>query len=496
MRLSSVPVNSALRSMKSHQSDFNQALTQISTGKRINRAADDPSGLIAASGIRQHITDLDASIAGNQRTSHLLNTADGVLAQFQDMLLELTSVIQTMSNADGLSDDEKQGYQDQVSSLANGIDRLLNTTEFNGQKLFDGSTDFLVSAISKGINVVDIFAAALPPTGTLPVDITVTQAAEPGRLFMDFGANALDANADALALTLIGNIGSVALDLAAGSTTQEIADTISEHSEQTGVEAEADGNTVTLASIEVGEDAFVSVDIRSDGSQTGQIMTGQTNTPITPDPATSKPLNTPDTVTDHGQSVAGIVNGQHAKGEGNSLILTNPELQGRIELTPDTAQNPGSDAAFDIVGGGVKITAAASLQSQTNTRYALGVPGVENLQTLKSDQPANILTGDLSQAQDIARNLSRDVAFQRARIGAKQKYEIDAMNRVMSVEKENSSAALSAIEDTDYAKAIAQLNRSQLLMNTSQQALSIAMEQQHRILDLLAMGQPDKPSKR
>lgn len=112
--------------------------TQLSTGSRINSAADDPSGLAISE-------KMDAVLRGTQQGSEntaamkdLVNTAEGALSTIADSLQRIRELSLQASNGT-LDKSDKDIIQNEIKQLLEGIDQTAKTAEFNKQKLLDGS---------------------------------------------------------------------------------------------------------------------------------------------------------------------------------------------------------------------------------------------------------------------------------------------------------------------------------------------------------------------
>ena len=133
----------------------NEALERLSTGKRINRAEDDPSGLIAAENLREQVTILKAGIKADRRELQRLGAADGALGVINDLLNELGGVVVSAANTGGLSEGETKSLQLEIDSILNGIDQVNRTARFAGVDLlgsfgtFQLGSTFVSSAPSR-----------------------------------------------------------------------------------------------------------------------------------------------------------------------------------------------------------------------------------------------------------------------------------------------------------------------------------------------------------
>jgi len=131
-----------------------QSMNRLATGRRINRAADDPAGLIASEQLRATLATLEAESNALQRTDHFASTADGALGEVSVLLSEANSLAVANASDAGLSDAEKQANQMQIDSIFSSIDRISRTTSFNGSRLLDGTATLTATNRSLPISSV------------------------------------------------------------------------------------------------------------------------------------------------------------------------------------------------------------------------------------------------------------------------------------------------------------------------------------------------------
>lgn len=115
-----------------------RSLQRLSTGKRINTAADDPAGAIAVTHLNSAEADLNAEIKGLQQRQFGLDATEGALTPITDMLQELNALVVTSANASGMSREERDSIQVQADSILQTLDYLGNTTEFKGARILTG----------------------------------------------------------------------------------------------------------------------------------------------------------------------------------------------------------------------------------------------------------------------------------------------------------------------------------------------------------------------
>jgi flagellin len=122
------------------------ALTRLSTGLRINVGKDDPAGLIASEVLRSDIISVNRAISNSERANQIIATADSALGQVSSLLNDIRGLVSEAANTGALSDEQIAANQLQVDSSLEAIDRIAQTTSFQGRRLLDGSLDFLTSS--------------------------------------------------------------------------------------------------------------------------------------------------------------------------------------------------------------------------------------------------------------------------------------------------------------------------------------------------------------
>lgn len=154
------------------------SLTRLSTGLRINTGKDDPAGLIASESLRSDITSIEKAINNSQRANQVIATADSALGQVSNLLNDIRGLVVEAANSGALSDDEIAANQLQVDSSLEAINRIAQTTTFQGRRLLDGSLDFITDADSVANLVdLDIDQANLGSTGSVDVNVAISSAA-------------------------------------------------------------------------------------------------------------------------------------------------------------------------------------------------------------------------------------------------------------------------------------------------------------------------------
>ncbi len=159
---------------------LNQALTRLSTGLRINTGKDDPAGLIASENLRSDITSVKKAISNTERANQVIATADSALGQVSSLLNDIRGLVTESANTGALSADQIAANQLQIDSSLEALNRIAQTTTFQGRKLLDGSLDFITTTTDGdfvNLSNLKIDQANLGSTGSVAVDINVSNAA-------------------------------------------------------------------------------------------------------------------------------------------------------------------------------------------------------------------------------------------------------------------------------------------------------------------------------
>ena len=197
------------------------SLERLSTGLRINRGKDDPAGLIASEVLRSEIKAIGAAIGNAERADQVVNIAEGGLGEISNLLTELQGLVTSSANSAGLSKEEKEANQLQIDSILQTIDRISSATSFQGQKLLNGNFDYQVSGVAAGVTDFRINGAKFE-SGSLTVNVLVTQSAQQAGLYLSMGGTTIDLSAGtSFTIEVTGSLGSRELTFTSGTTLVE-----------------------------------------------------------------------------------------------------------------------------------------------------------------------------------------------------------------------------------------------------------------------------------
>ncbi|WP_369130029.1 flagellin N-terminal helical domain-containing protein [Modestobacter roseus] len=115
------------------------SLERLTSGSRINRAADDASNLAISENMRAQIGGLRVALRNSHDGISVLRTAEGALTETQGILHRMRDLSVQAANAGALDDAARTAVQSEITGLTSELDRIAGTTRFNGRPLLDGS---------------------------------------------------------------------------------------------------------------------------------------------------------------------------------------------------------------------------------------------------------------------------------------------------------------------------------------------------------------------
>ena len=174
-------INTNIAAMNSYRNlsvtddQMSKSLEKLSSGFRINRAADDAAGLAISEGLRSQVSGLKVATRNAQDGISVVQTAEGALSETHSILQRMRDLSVQASNEGGLNDEAKKAIQSEVTQLKNELGRIADTTKFNGKALLDGTYagKFQVGANSgESINVGVSTAMSATGLGVSGVDVS------------------------------------------------------------------------------------------------------------------------------------------------------------------------------------------------------------------------------------------------------------------------------------------------------------------------------------
>ena len=193
-----IPSLNAQRLLGINNDRLATSVERISSGLRINRAADDTAGLAISNALRSDIRVLRQAIRNANDGISLINVTEGALNEQSSILLRLRE-LSSQASTGTVGSTERATIQLEFTALRNELDRIAATTEFNGQKLVDGSLASTVSSTSQifiqvgldsgvnsRINLNEQINLTAVTSSSLGIDVLTVTSAAGALLALDF----------------------------------------------------------------------------------------------------------------------------------------------------------------------------------------------------------------------------------------------------------------------------------------------------------------------
>ncbi|MEI6512244.1 MAG: flagellin [bacterium] len=474
-----VSAMNALRNLSITADDTAKAVERLSTGMRINRAGDDPAGLVISENLRAQITGIQQALNNSQDASNLSKTAEAALGEIQKLLNESRALAVHAANTGVNSVDTIQADQTQIRSIAEAINRIANQTSFGNKKLLDGSSG-VTAAISSPANVTAIqlsgaFNGQTISSGT----VTMTRTTTATKVSFD------GAKTYATAATLIGTTGAIVLNgvsinYSSTDTVAAFMQKINTYSGQTGVLASFDTDHIQLDQQNYG--ANYSVQIQDAGNaihtatyssvaginavyNVSAVVYNSTGSTAVATVAFSGGRST----TDSGLKLTDTF--------GNSVLITEA---GNAVAAATTIGLAFSGSVQFQVGGSPNQTAQVSFGDVHANRLGTGAVALKSFDSIDLTAAQGATEGMLIIDDAIAQ-----ISRLRGSIGSFQSNVLESNIRSLSVAKENLSATESSIRDADMAEQITQFTKLQILQQSGMAVLAQANTAPQSILQLL-----------
>ena len=154
------------RNLSNTQNDLSKSLEKLSSGLRINRAADDAAGLAISEGLRAQINGTKQAVRNAQDGISVVQTAEGALTETHSILQRMRTLSVQAANDGGLNATAKTNIQDEIGQLSTELDRIAATTDFNGKKLLAGTYagTFQVGANTSANDVISVSIGTMSAT--------------------------------------------------------------------------------------------------------------------------------------------------------------------------------------------------------------------------------------------------------------------------------------------------------------------------------------------
>jgi len=501
----------AQNNLNSSQASLQTALQRLSSGLRINSAKDDAAGMAIASRMTSQIDGLTQAARNANDGISMAQTAEGGLVSTSNLLQTMRTLAVQAANGTNSSSD-RASIQAEISQLQQEVNRVANTTQFNGLNTLDGTLNNAQFQVGANANQTINFSIGSASANAIGNNALATNNVDAGfglgEKVVGTATGVIKANNFAAqSLTIQGNGQSVTIPastLTVGSTAYAISQAVNSAAGTTGVTSTAT-TTAILGGFVAGTESFKLQGATNAAGAQVPITVSATLASSTDLTGLTQAINNQSGTTGI-TAVANLTNGTIAltQGQGYDIGIANltaltPTVQSGATGAAAAVALVGTGAAgdtFNIGGvvsfnGSTSFTAASSLSSAAGGLFgAAEAAATANSSTLASvasidvtTLTAGVPTGANNALQIIDSALS-NINSSRAGLGALQNRFTNTITNLQTT-SQNLSAAQSRIQDTDFAAETAALTRGQILQQAGTAMLAQANSLPNGVLALL-----------
>ena len=493
----------ALRNLTNTSGAVSSSIQKLSSGLRINNAADDPAGLIISEGLRAQIDGLNQAISNSQDASNVIKTAEGGLTEVNALLRNIRQLAVHAANT-GVNDSVAvQADQAQITSAISSIDRIATQTQFGTKKLLDGSSgtssSIANSSLISNVSIGNSFTAGGTTYTTASGNITLTAVTKAVRA-TQVGTNANYAGGLTDNITYASTIviNGQTVNATTADTVQSLLNKINNLTSTTGVTATFDSTAkqFSLQTVAYGTSAGFNIsEVAANGVNAalgigaagagGSISNSTASTVGVNGSITVQLTTTAGAQSDTYTGGTGADGLQFTDATGNTVHLTEQGNTLTGSTTPALPVQIGELSAASVqfqIGGNAGQTTQVNLGNIKSTVLGIGSAavgtanlGAVNVSTASGANDA-ILVADAAITQ---------VSQLRANLGAFQKNTLNSTIQYLGVGVENLSASESQIRDTNVASEVVNLTKNQIIQQAGTSVLAQANSQPQQILKLL-----------
>ncbi|MCA1031445.1 flagellin [Bacillus timonensis] len=417
-----------------------KSMEKLSSGQRINKAGDDAAGLAISEKMRGQIRGLDQASRNAQDGISLIQTAEGALNETHSILQRMRELATQSANDTNTSQDRKE-IQKEMNQLTSEINRIGNTTEFNSQKLLDGTKIGGSAKITGSANV-----AATTDLSSIPLGV-----------FVDFHVDGQLYEIDETALKANFGTGKTNSDVISAV---ENAELITNNSIllSTVADVSIDGGKLVVTSKSTGTSSNVTLDYW--GANVAQAALLQTAFGMT------------DGLSNNGDDGITLQIGANQSQQFSVQINNMRSVALGVSGTTggSSAIGVGTTAGDDVVGATFTLASAENelTENAGATEYALDIS----------------TSSKATAAIEVINQAIESVSSERSRLGANQNRLEHTINN-LNTSSENLTAAESRIRDVDMAKEMMTQTKNSILSQAAQAMLAQANQQPQGVLQLL-----------
>lgn len=476
------------RNLNTSSKGLDTSLQRLSTGFRINSAKDDAAGLQISNRLTSQINGLNVATRNSNDGISLAQTAEGALQQSTGILQRMRDLaLQSANGSNGAT--ERAALQGEVAQLQQELNRIADTTSFGGRKILDGS--FGSQSFQVGANAYETINVSIGSAATDRIGVNRVTTSGAGAAATASGASFSATSGSAYTsssfnITSKLSDGAEAVSLTASGSASEVAKAINSKSDTTGVTANARtvatlGGFTASGTISFSLYGANSKSVESDKSSVSAVVTDTTDLSALADAINKETGKTGISAVSKGSTI------ELVSDRGDAIMIREASQAATLTARDFKGENDVGTAATIAAGGGARVDGQVQLEAADAFQItgASGGLGADTFSSLDSVRDIDISTATGAQdALGIISGAISNIDSQRAQLGAVQNRFENTISNLQNI-SENSSAARSRIQDTDFAAETANLTKNQILQQAGTAILAQANQLPQAVLSLL-----------
>ncbi len=503
------------RNMVNNDAMVSRSIQRLSSGLRINRAADDAAGLVISEQMRAQIGGLNQAIANSEQAVTMVQTAEGALDEVNSLLSKGRSLAVHAANSGVNDTNQLIADQSELDNIVDSVNRISANTQFGTKKILDGSlsnattNSASVASVSLGGDYTKLLTSNTAVRGyhTLQITQGATQATDVMSLaatdVFTAGTLAAAAGGNLVKKSFTLSVNGALLNVASGTTKNQFVQQLNAIGAKVGFTAATTGagssGNVKLTAKDFGRSFTFNVQFVSgasgasalaqttvagvDAKATLYLYTGGNGIGGTATSGSAAGAQITFTATGAATNPGGIGLTMTSSGGSTIVLSTNVSSGASKGFVYGAIDGTHSGAVFQV---GANVNQTATVQLQSTNASQLGVGGSGSFSSLAQVKGSSLISGQANEVLKVIDKAIDDITNLRGNLGSFQANTLETGLNSLRVTQENLTSAESTIRDVDFAEESSNFTRNNILVQSSTAMLAQANQLPQQVLKLLA----------
>ncbi len=443
--------------------NLTKSMERLSSGYKVNKSSDDPAAKAISQRMQAQLRGLDRAVNNSNDGISLIQTAEGALDEIHTILARMRELAVRAAN-ETFDESDRDAMQDEIKQLQEEIDRISDTTDFNGRKLLNGELNKKGYTSDDGLTIMEIGGDIAPGVYGLTVDPSTSKQAQ-----MPITA---PADGDVITKSQEGYliINDFFIKIEEGMTGVQVNELIRDSASKIGMDYDSTAQPPTITTQEYGRKQSITIKASTEELKTLFGVDGHSE---------YGENATVDFAMDNGERV-GFKDTATVEAQGNRITVTDKNgFKMVYDVDPDAA--PVNPVDITVLSAGPMVLQIGNNEGQT-LNVNINKTTAESLEIDKINiYTSGYATDAIGKIDDAVTKISGI----RSSLGAYQNRLEHTVNNLETAD-ENLTYAVSRIQDTDMAEEITEYTQQNVL---SQSALQMLIKSNARPEGLLQLFQ-------